>query len=1018
MSAAEAAVAPVSSPVFVGRDQELGRLQSGLRAAAAGQPGMLLIAGEAGIGKTLLIERFAGQASQAGAVVAAGGAAPLAGGALPYAPLLQVLHAVADDHDRAALGEERSELTRVLTELAAGSQAGEREYGPEIGRGRLFELLSGLLDRLGRHAPLVLVLEDLHWADSATLDFLAYLLRNRRRARMLLVGSYRVDDPGEWLPGWLAEARRSRLVGWLELSRFTREELTAQLAGLRGGPVDSRVVAEVFERSDGNPFFAGELYAAGKAGDPRLPLLLREVLLARVRQLSPAGQRLLSVAAVGGRWVGHGLLAAAAGGPEDELTGPLREAVGRGLLRVAPADRAGREVYVFRHALLQEAVYGELLPGERAGLHEQYARALAAGSGDEPGRPGEGQASAPGFAADLAEHWYRAGRPAEALDWSVRAADSAERVYAHAEAARCCERILELWDRVADAADRTGMDRAGLHTRAARAWEFAGEETRSMPHIDEALRQVDPAADPVRAGLLHELRGWYDMGTAHVDVVLAEHREAVRLVPAEPPSAERAQVLWAYGRALLIRAGRHAESAAACEEALTAARRAGSQPHIIRAMASVGYLQAVGGRVDAGIAMLQEACASAERFAGDAWGLAMAHTLLSDALLKANRLAQAAEVAMRGGAILRSLGLRDYRPASVLLGNAIEALFGLGRWDEAVAVGGPLTSQPVSPSSTFAQANLAELEGARGPAEAALARLDRLSELHLRFSPEWDLELRQRRAELVLWQGSPRAALNEVMQALDAITGSDQERFAGWLLCLGRRALADLAEQARARQDPAATADVHRHAGLLTERVTGMAHDPFTVGGPLRPTAPAEQALWAAEHSRLDGAPDPAAWQAATAAWQQLGRPYRAAYTQWRQAEALLAGGARAGRAADPLRAAHATAVRLGAGPLRAEIEALARRARISLTPPEADVPVPAPAHPYGLTDREAAVLKLLAAGHTNRQIGQRLFISPKTASVHVTNILRKLAVRDRVQAATTAVRLGLVDTTSPPDGD
>ena len=178
-------------------------------------------------------------------------------------------------------------------------------------------------------------------------------------------------------------------------------------------------------------------------------------------------------------------------------------------------------------------------------------------------------------------------------------------------------------------------------------------------------------------------------------------------------------------------------------------------------------------------------------------------------------------------------------------------------------------------------------------------------------------------------------------------------------------------------------------------------------------SAGAEQALWDAELTRLDGAADPAAWQAAAGAWQQLGLGYRAAYAQWRQAEALLACGAGAGRAAEPLRGGHATTVRLGAAPLRAQIEALARRARISLTPAQ-PAPAPAPAHPHGLTDREAAVLQLLVAGHTNRQIGQQLFISPKTASVHVTNILRKLAVRDRVQAAAVAVRLGLVNPPVP----
>ena len=262
--------------------------------------------------------------------------------------------------------------------------------------------------------------------------------------------------------------------------------------------------------------------------------------------------------------------------------------------------------------------------------------------------------------------------------------------------------------------------------------------------------------------------------------------------------------------------------------------------------------------------------------------------------------------------------------------------------------------------------------------------------------------------------GRPQLALSDVTQALDAIAGTGQERFAGWLFCLGGRALADLVEQARARQDPAAEAGVYRHRTLLDRRMTAMTHDPFAARAPMPASAGAERALWGAELTRLDGAADPHAWHTAAGAWQQLGLGYRAAYAQWREAEALLASGAGAGRAAEPLRDGHATTVRLGAVPLRAGIEALAQRARISFTLSQ---PAPAPGHPHGLTARETAVLQLLVTGHTNRQIGQQLFISPKTASVHVTSILRKLNVRDRVQAAAVAVRLGLVNPPIPGGG-
>ena len=236
--------------------------------------------------------------------------------------------------------------------------------------------------------------------------------------------------------------------------------------------------------------------------------------------------------------------------------------------------------------------------------------------------------------------------PGEALVWSVRAADSAERVYAHAEAARHCERAVELWDQASGAADLAGTDRVSLHMRAARAWECAGDEIRALAHVGEALRQVDPVADPARTGLLHHLRGWYGAGKADLDAVLAANREAVRLVPAEPPSTARARVLMGYGRALHIQAGRYEEAAAVHEQTLTAARRAGSHPQAVQAMAALGHARAVTGEVAAGIALLREACASADadladsgEFPGDhEWRVArVAHVLLSDALLKTGR---------------------------------------------------------------------------------------------------------------------------------------------------------------------------------------------------------------------------------------------------------------------------------------------------------------------------------------------------------------------------------------------
>jgi DNA-binding CsgD family transcriptional regulator len=260
--------------------------------------------------------------------------------------------------------------------------------------------------------------------------------------------------------------------------------------------------------------------------------------------------------------------------------------------------------------------------------------------------------------------------------------------------------------------------------------------------------------------------------------------------------------------------------------------------------------------------------------------------------------------------------------------------------------------------------------------------------------------------ELALWAGRPGDAIQEAWQALALYTSPDLTMFCGRLAGAVIRACADLAEQARARLDDHAAHDALAAARDLdgwTEQMTGV---PFT-DHPFMATIPAERASCDAERTRLAGASDPAAWGAAAKAWQDLGCTHRTGYARWRQAEAQLYAGQPAPAAATALRAAAVAAD--GHAPLLAQIRALAQRARIPLQVRPATSPNPPPAEvpaPYGLTGRELDVLRLLAAGRTNAQIGAELFISPKTVSVHVSNLLAKLGVSGRVEAATLAHRL------------
>jgi DNA-binding CsgD family transcriptional regulator len=257
---------------------------------------------------------------------------------------------------------------------------------------------------------------------------------------------------------------------------------------------------------------------------------------------------------------------------------------------------------------------------------------------------------------------------------------------------------------------------------------------------------------------------------------------------------------------------------------------------------------------------------------------------------------------------------------------------------------------------------------------------------------------------VALWRGELEQAKQLVAEAVPLVEANP--RYAAPLYALGVRVEADRAELARARRPGEAAPDDGTAAALL-QRLRDAATDPAAAA---LPDLAAWHATALAESARRDGRPDPAAWAAAAAAWEQLGRPYRAAYARFRQAEALLAAGGDRDAAAGALRGAAEVTGRLGARPLDAEVKALAQRARIDLAPPAAatEPAGAAPAKQLGLTPREAEVLALVAAGRSNRQVAQALFISPKTVSVHVSNILAKLGVATRVEAAAVAHRLGL----------
>jgi DNA-binding CsgD family transcriptional regulator/tetratricopeptide (TPR) repeat protein len=526
-----------------------------------------------------------------------------------------------------------------------------------------------------------------------------------------------------------------------------------------------------------------------------------------------------------------------------------------------------------------------------------------------------------------------------------------------------------------------------------------GSRPRAVELVRSALASVDPAADPVRTGLLHERLGRYLWMTLD-DAALPAYEEAVRLVPAEPPSAERARVLAAYAQVLYLMA-MDAEGRRVAKEALAVARRAGAQREEGRALGVAGVALGDLGNVDEGLALLRDARRIAEAQA-DVEGLVRACIMLTWVSEDAGRLEEALQSALDGAEAIRRLGSPGWH--DFLQGRAADFEFTLGRWNEADRRFSAVLQRDrlTGPKGVHTRWERARLDIARGDFAAARRWLKEAEELASKAGPaqfdaQFSCPLAHTRAELALWEGRNEEAAEAVRQGLAAAGRvGDEARWPG-LFALGLGAAAARAERALARRASAEAAAARRDGDELLACLE----------------IAAVLLQCRAEHARLHGRPDPAAWAAAAHRWEALGRPYQMACAHWREAEALLASRSPKAKVQEALRAAHVVAVRLKAAPLRRELELLALHGRVRLEPPAQPAPVaeeeaPSVARSLGLTRRETEVLVLLAEGRTNRQIGHDLFITEKTASVHMSRILAKLGVAGRGEAAAVAHRLGL----------
>ena len=1005
----------LTSRAFIGRAEQLAALEAGLERAVAGEPGAFLVGGEAGAGKTRLVSEFGARAESAGARVTIGGCVELSGGVAPLLAVVEALRRVSEQIGWGEwlrlVGDARPELARLLPELGAPGGDADRA----LAQSRLFELLLGLLRRLADRKPIVWIVEDVHWADASTLDLLSFVVRNLRDERALIVVTFRDEETerSERLRAWLTWVSRAGRVERIDVPRFGPTDLRALLTGVLEAVPERALAERVFARSDGNAFIAEELLAASDDRDA-IPATLRDVFVGHLARLDPASQQLVRAAAAIGRRVDHQLLATVAELPEDRLMPALREAVRHRLLVPEPDGRT----YGFRHALMREAAGGELLPGEREQLHAWIAEALG-----ERAELAGGTAAT--VAGEIAHHWRAAGDAPRSLAAAVRAGSEAARAHAFADALELYEQALSAWDAVPKAEALAGTDRPGLLARAAEAADLSGDRFRAIELADAALRELDPAAEPIRTGFVYARRGWFAWNSGRgAAEALANLEEAIRLIPAEPPSHEHAEPLSKLVRILAL-LGHNDDCRRRGEDALALVRRLGDRALESELLNSLGLSAANLGRRDEALGLLREALDVAED-AGDPECLCLAYINLSSILGSYCRFEEAVSVALEGAEVARRLGL-ELINGLWCIANAAENLVDLGRFDEA----DELTARALEYDARDTTAAVLHLQRAaltarQGRHEAAERHLARARELG---AASYSLELRGSEASIAglvaLGRGAAREAAAGCAEALALAAAGDDEMSAALLLSLGLRAQADHAERARAGRHPDEEASARAAADAMQDTWRGLQ----AALGPGRTPSPeieAHAATATAERTRLDGASAPADWAAAQAAWDGLNMQHHAAYARWRRAEALLAIQGTRGEARALLAEAHAACVRMGAAPLRGDVEALARRARIELpgpgTPPApAEEPTraekPSAEQALGLTARELDVLALLAEGRTNRQIAEALYISVKTAGAHVSSILRKLDATTRTQAATIALHAGLLDERAPRRG-
>ena len=1012
----------MTSPVMVGRDHESARLTDVLRALSEGHGHVVVISGEAGIGKTRLINEAL---EQAGSSVRPLRADCLAlGTSVPYLPFAELLRdmqrQLAPPDLTRILGVARADLARFLPEIAVSSGAGgedvaltgrsEHERSDELERLRLYEAVLRVAERAAEDAPTAYIVEDVQWIDRASLELLAFLAHGLAQSgRSTLIVSVRLEEveDDQRVLTFLAELGRMSRSERIELGPLDDESLRRMVAATLGRRPTEGLAEHIQRLSDGNPLFAEELLASRLRGghDGKLPPKLLDLLAARLAQVPDDVMHVLRIAAAAGRSVDERLLALTSGLSEHEVGHAVRYALDDHIL-VRSHRREGPD-YRFRHEIVRELVASRSLPDEARRVHAAYAEALH----EEPPERRS--------ATEIAMHWDAAGDQDRALAAHIEAGRAAAGRFAFGEAHDHDERALQLWETVEDPATVAGQPLATLLEDTASAAARSGMFGRAIELTRQRIDQRDGLDEDAFELARSSLR-WYLWEAGELEAALAE-AEAVLAKPADLSGIWHANAL-GHAAGLLLYLGRTREARDRALEANRVAREAEAVAEQVFSDGVMGWCLLLDGEIDAGLESIGRTVEEAHRI--DAHGpqsryptySALAHSQYSVALELVGRHNEARAAALEGIAIAERQGV-SRTSGSVLRASAARALYQLGRWDEASgAVEAALAAGAVGPGRISLLAVRALLAVGRGhPAEAAadIAEADTL----INDGTPIDVQrwLTAAVAEHAIWQGDPATALARLALLVDE-AGSPPVTAPGarpavldasisQLLALGARAVADvaLAERAAGVEDGMSALAESRLRSSMRRAERRKALAQAWTG---------DLAVARAELDRVEDADVDARvrhWKAAVE--RVVGRPYFQAYALGRLAEAQLAKRGARDAAAETIADALAMTSSLGAAPLAKELIGLARRARLSVVPTAEGVLItPGEGErPFGLTQREVEVLSLLAGGLSNQDIAERLFISPKTASVHVSNIYGKLGVESRVAAATTAHQLGLV---------